>query len=182
MVFRETAVAGALIVDVEPDSDERGLFARTFDAFVFRERGLSGDIVQCSTSFNRQAGTLRGLHYQAAPRGECKLVRCTAGTVYDVVVDLRTESPTYRSWTAVELSSENRSAVYVPRGVAHGFQTLEEGSELLYMIDRPFEPSAARGVRWDDPAFGIEWPAAPCGRTMSERDRSYPDYAVSPDA
>jgi dTDP-4-dehydrorhamnose 3,5-epimerase len=176
MLFRELRIAGAWTVEVEPSTDERGMFARTFDAALFEERGLSPEVVQCSTSFNERAGTLRGLHYQDAPHGECKLVRCTAGAVYDVLVDLRPESPAHRSWEAVELSSENRRAVYVPRGVAHGFQTLVDGTELLYMIDRPFEPSAARGVRWDDPAFGIEWPEPPGTRIMSERDLSFPDY------
>jgi dTDP-4-dehydrorhamnose 3,5-epimerase len=176
MVFTETAVAGAWVVDVEPVSDERGMFARTFDAELFRERGLSAELSQGSTSYNRRAGTLRGLHYQADPHAECKLVRCTAGAVYDVCVDLRPDSPTHRGWAAVELSAENRRAVYLPRGVAHGFQTLEDGSELLYLIDRPYEPGAARGVRWDDPAFAIEWPEPAGERTISERDRSFADY------
>jgi dTDP-4-dehydrorhamnose 3,5-epimerase len=176
MLFRETGIAGAWIVDVEPSSDERGMFARTFDALLFEERGLSADVVQCSTSFNPRAGTLRGLHYQADPHAECKLVRCTAGAVYDVLVDLRAESSTRGRWEATELSSESRRAVYVPHGVAHGFQTMVDGSELLYMIDRPFEPSAARGVRWDDPAFAIEWPEPAGARVISERDRSFADY------
>lgn len=179
MRFRETRIAGAWIIDVEPSSDERGMFARTFDAAVFEERGLSPDVVQCSTSLNPRAGTLRGLHYQADPHAECKLVRCTAGAVYDVLVDLRPDSPAHGLWEALELSSENRRALYVPRGVAHGFQTLVDGSELLYMIDRPFEPSAARGVRWDDPAFGIDWPEPRGPRVMSERDRSFPAFAVN---
>lgn len=173
MLLREMSIAGAWIVDVAPSSDERGMFARTFDAAVFEERGLSSDMVQSSTSYNSRAGTLRGLHYQDPPHAECKLVRCTAGAVYDVLVDLRSDAP---RWEAVELSAENRRAVYVPGGVAHGFQTLVDGSELLYMIDRPFEPSAARGVRWDDPAFGIDWPEPRGARTMSERDRSFPAY------
>lgn len=179
MVFRATAVDGAWVVEVEPAADDRGMFARTFDAEVFREHGLSGEVVQCSTSFNHRAGTLRGLHYQAAPHAECKLVRCTAGAAYDVIVDLRRDSPTHLRWAAVELSGENRRAVYVPRGVAHGFQTLVDGSEMLYMIDRPFVPEAARGVRWDDPAFGIEWPDPGGERTLSERDRGFPDYGLS---
>ena len=176
MQFRETRIAGAWIVDVEPSQDERGMFARTFDSAGFDERGLSLEVVQSSTSLNIRAGTLRGLHYQEGPHAERKLVRCTAGAVYDVLVDLRPDSPTHGQWDALELSSENRRAVYVPRGVAHGFQTLTDGSELLYMIDRPFEPSAARGVRWDDPAFGIDWPEPPGERIMSERDRSFAAY------
>jgi dTDP-4-dehydrorhamnose 3,5-epimerase len=182
MVFRETAIRGAWVIDVEPTSDDRGLFARTFDAKTFAKRGLSADVVQCSTSFNPRAGTLRGLHYQVGAHAECKLVRCTAGAVYDVLVDLRPDSPTHRHWYVVELASDRRNAVYIPRGVAHGFQTLVDGSELLYLIDRSYEPPAARGVRWDDPAFAIEWPDPPGDRIMSERDLGYPDYAVSRDA
>jgi dTDP-4-dehydrorhamnose 3,5-epimerase len=181
MVFRELAVAGAWVVEVEAAADDRGMFARTFDADVFRARGLSAEMVQCSTSFNRRAATLRGLHYQAAPHAECKLVRCTAGAVYDVIVDLRPDSPSHARWAAVELSSDNRRAVYVPRGVAHGFQTLVDASELLYMIDTPYVAEAARGVRWDDPAFGIEWPDPGGERTLSDRDRGFPDYEPRPD-
>jgi dTDP-4-dehydrorhamnose 3,5-epimerase len=177
MLFEEISIPGAWVIQIEPSVDDRGLFARTFDGEKFAERGLSPNIVQCSISVNPRAATLRGLHYQEGKHAECKLVRCTAGAVYDVLVDLRPESPTHRRWHGIELSSETRTAVYVPRGVAHGFQTLIDGSELLYMIDRPFEPAAARGVRWDDPAFGIEWPIPARERTMSERDRSYPDYA-----
>jgi dTDP-4-dehydrorhamnose 3,5-epimerase len=177
MLFRETEIPGAWVIDAEPSRDERGTFTRTFDADAFAEHGLSTDVVQCSTSLNTHAATVRGLHYQVEPHAECKLVRCTAGAVYDVLVDLRPDSPTHRRWYAVELSSDRGNAVYVPRGVAHGFQTLVDGSELLYMIDRPFEPAAARGVRWDDPAFAIEWPQPPGERTIAERDRSYPDYA-----
>ena len=182
MLFRETAVAGAWVVEVEPSSDERGMFARTFDADLFRERGLSAEMVQSSTSFNHREATLRGLHLQAPPHEECKLVRCTAGAAYDVVLDLRPDSPTHLRWDAVELSGENRRAMYVPRGVAHGFQTLVDGTELLYMIDRPFVAEAARGVRWDDPAFGIRWPEPGRARTISERDRGFPAHAVSPGA
>jgi dTDP-4-dehydrorhamnose 3,5-epimerase len=174
MRFGETPVAGAWVIDVEPSSDARGLFARTFDAGLFAERGLSATLAQCSTSYNHRAGTLRGLHYQADPHAECKLVRCTAGAAFDVLLDLRPDSPSYRRWHGVELSSANRRSVYAPRGVAHGFQTLLDGSELLYLIDVPFAPDSARGVRWDDPAFAIEWPAAPT--TVSERDATYPDF------
>lgn len=182
MRFEETPVAGAWVIELEPSVDERGLFARTFDAELFAERGLSAGLVQCSMSVNRLAGTLRGLHYQAEPHGECKVVRCTAGAAFDVIVDLRPDSPTYRAWHGVELSRESRRSVYVPRGVAHGFQTLEDGSELLYMIDVPFAPESVRGVRWDDPAFGVEWPDPPGARVMSDRDRSFPDYVPEPAA
>jgi dTDP-4-dehydrorhamnose 3,5-epimerase len=176
-VFHETTIPGAWVIDVEPAGDERGDFARTFDAAEFAARGLSPDVVQCNTSSNVRAGTVRGMHYQAGDAAECKLVRCTAGSVYDVMVDLRPESPAHTCWYAVELSSERRNAVYVPRGVAHGFQTLVDRSELLYMIDRGYDGDAARGVRWDDPAFAIEWPAPPGERIISERDRGFADYA-----
>jgi dTDP-4-dehydrorhamnose 3,5-epimerase len=178
MHFGETPLAGLLTIDVDASSDERGLFARTFDADAFAARGLSTDFPQCSTSFNVRAGTLRGLHYQAGAHAESKLVRCTAGAAYHVVVDLRPESNTHRRWHAVELTAQNRRALYVPRGVAHGYQTLVDGTELLYMIDRRFEPSAARGVRWDDPAFGVVWPEPPGPRTISDRDRGFPDHVT----
>jgi dTDP-4-dehydrorhamnose 3,5-epimerase len=174
MRFAETGIAGAWIVDVEPAEDERGLFARTFDAAEFAERGLSTAVVQCSTSFNARTGTLRGLHLQTGEHAENKLVRCTAGAAYDVIVDLRPGSPTRAQWRSVELTAQNRRAVYVPRGVAHGFQTLVDGTELLYAIDTPFEPAAASGVRWDDPGLAIDWPPAPGGRTISARDAGLP--------
>ena len=177
MRFEEAPIPGAWVIDVEPASDPRGLFARVFDATEFAQRGLSAAFAQASTSFNHRAGTLRGLHYQADPHGECKLVRCTAGSAFDVMVDLRADSPTHRAWHAVELSAEDRRAVYVPPGVAHGFQTLTDGCELLYLIDVPYVPEAARGVRWDDPAFRIEWPDA--GELIiNERDRTYPDFIL----
>jgi dTDP-4-dehydrorhamnose 3,5-epimerase len=182
VILRETGITGAWAIDVEPSSDERGLFARTFDADVFAEHGLNAGVAQCSTSFNTLAGTLRGLHYQVGEHAESKLVRCTAGAVYDVLLDLRPGSPTHLRWNSVELSSDSRNAVYVPGGVAHGFQTLVDGSELLYMMDRAFEPEAARGVRWDDPAFAIDWPGPPGERIMSARDRGYPDYGGDPRA
>jgi dTDP-4-dehydrorhamnose 3,5-epimerase len=179
VVFRETPVAGAWVVDPEPSVDERGSFARVFDAELFAAHGLSPGVVQCSVSLNTRSGTLRGLHYQADPHAESKLVRCTAGSVYDVVLDLRPHSSSYLRWHAVELTSENRRSLYVPAGTAHGFQTLVDGAELTYMMDAPFVAAAARGVRWDDPAFAIEWPSPSAERTISERDRSYPDYRAS---
>ena len=176
MRFTETPVPGAFVVDLDRHVDERGSFARTFDRFEFAARGLEPAVVQCSTSFNARAGTLRGLHYQAAPHGEPKLVRCTRGAVFDVIVDLRRDLATHRRWFGVELSADSGRALYVPTGVAHGFQTLRDRSEVLYMMGHEYVPSAAAGVRWDDPAFGIEWPPAE-RRVMSERDRTYPDYA-----
>jgi dTDP-4-dehydrorhamnose 3,5-epimerase len=144
----------------------------------FASRGLDTRVDQCSTSFNAREGTLRGMHYQVAPHGESKLVRCTRGAIYDVAVDLRPDSSTYLGWFGLELSADNGCALFVPEGCAHGFQTLADTSEVLYQISTPFVPDAARGVRWDDPAFGIEWPAAPPGgRTMASRDAGYPDFA-----
>jgi dTDP-4-dehydrorhamnose 3,5-epimerase len=133
-------------------------------------------VVQMSTSFNRRAGTLRGMHFQAEPHGEDKLVRCTRGAVFDVAVDLRADSPTLHRWHGVELSADNGIALWIPRGFAHGFQTLTNGAEVLYAMSTPFVPGSGRGVRWDDPAFGIAWPEPPPGgRTMSDRDAAYPD-------
>lgn len=178
MRFHETPVAGALVVESEPIEDERGYFARTFSSEEFAAHGLDERVDQCSTSFNARAGTLRGLHYQAAPHGEAKLVRCTRGAIYDVAVDLRSDSSSYMSWVGVELSADNGRALFVPDGCAHGFQTLVDASEVLYQISTPYVPTAARGVRWDDPAFRIEWPLAPPeGRIMSSRDARYPDFA-----
>ncbi|MEA2391975.1 MAG: dTDP-4-dehydrorhamnose 3,5-epimerase [Solirubrobacteraceae bacterium] len=177
MRFAETPLTGAFVVEIEPHADERGVFARTFDEAAFAERGLVARFPEHSTSFNARAGVTRGMHYAAAPHEEVKLVRCTRGAVHDVLVDLRPDSPTFRAWHAEELTAENRRALYVPRGLAHGFQALEDGSEVLYLIDSPYEASAARGVRWDDPAFGIDWPVAP-ERILSERDRTWPDFAA----
>jgi dTDP-4-dehydrorhamnose 3,5-epimerase len=175
VIFRETPIPGAFVVEPERIEDERGFFARTWCEREFREHGLDPRLAQCSVSFNRRAGTLRGMHYQAAPHGEAKLVRCTMGAIYDVVVDLRPDSPAFRRWTAVELSARNRRMLYIPEGLAHGFQTLEPDTEVFYQISEFYHPGSARGVRWNDPAFGIEWPEA-AERVMSERDAAYPDF------
>lgn len=174
MIFTATAIPGAFVVDPEPQLDERGLFARVFARDDFESRGLAATVVQCSVSWNAKRATLRGMHYQEAPYGECKLVRCTSGALYDVIVDLRAESPAYLRWVAVELTAENRRALYVPEGVAHGFETLADGTEVFYQISQAHHPAAARGVRWDDPAFAIRWPEPP--QVVSERDRLYPDF------
>jgi dTDP-4-dehydrorhamnose 3,5-epimerase len=164
--LRETPLAGVRVVEPELIEDDRGAFARTFDA---AELGFS--VAQCSTSFNRRAGTLRGLHWQADPHGEHKLVRCTAGAIFDVAVDLREGSATFHEWFGIELSAENRLALLVPPGCAHGFQTLTDGAEVFYTMDVGHQPGAARGARWDDPAFGVRWPEPPAsGRVMSEAD------------
>jgi dTDP-4-dehydrorhamnose 3,5-epimerase len=174
MRFVSTAVDGAWIVEPTIHPDERGLFARTWDSEAFAEEGLNARIVQCSTSWNRVAGTLRGLHYQIAPHEEAKLVRCTAGAMFDVAVDLRRASATYRHWCGVTLSAENRLALYVPEGCAHGYLTLVDGTEVLYQMSEAYAPNAARGVRWNDPSFSIDWPAEIV--MINERDAAYPDF------
>jgi dTDP-4-dehydrorhamnose 3,5-epimerase len=179
VIFRETEIAGVVVIELEPHVDERGVFTRTFDAELFDREGLCSRVVQCSSSFNPRAGTLRGMHYQLEPHAECKLVRCCKGCVYDVVVDLRRGVPTHGRWLGVELSERNRLCLLVPEGVAHGFQTLEDDSEVHYQITTAHAPEASRGVRWDDPAFAIRWPEPPGGeRIMSARDRAYPSYAL----
>ncbi|HZL48554.1 MAG TPA: dTDP-4-dehydrorhamnose 3,5-epimerase [Solirubrobacteraceae bacterium] len=175
MKFIETPLPGAWVIELEALGDERGWFARTFDAEEFRARGLDADVVQCNASFNAQRDTLRGMHYQAAPHGESKLVRCVRGAIFDVAVDLRADSPTCRGWHGVELSAENRRAFYIPAGLAHGFQTLTDDCEVLYQMGYRYMPEAARGVRWDDPALAIDWPSPAGERTVSERDLAYPD-------
>lgn len=172
-----TPLSGAFVVEQERRVDERGYFARTFDAEVFVAVGGDGRVAQCNTSFNTKAGTLRGMHFQAAPYGEAKLVRCTRGAIFDVLVDLRDESPTRLQWFGAELSQENGRGLFIPDGFAHGFQTLTDDAEVSYQMSVPFQDGAGRGVRWDDPAFGIEWPEAPTGgRTISQRDATYPDF------
>jgi len=167
-----TDLEGVHVIEVEPFADERGLFARTFDADVFRAAGLATNILQCSTSYNKTAFTLRGLHYQIGGQEEIKLVRCTRGRVFDVAVDVRPESRSYLRWTSSELSAVNRRSLYIPAGFAHGLLTLEPDSEVLYQIDTAHALSAARGLRWNDPALAIEWPGNP--RVLSEWDASLP--------
>jgi dTDP-4-dehydrorhamnose 3,5-epimerase len=173
MRFEPLELEGAYVIEVEARHDERGLFARTWSADAFAERGLVSTWAETSTSYNRAAGTLRGLHWQDEPRPEVKLVRCTRGAAFDVIVDLRAGSSTYRRWTALELTADNRRAVYVPEGFAHGFQTLADDTELLYDISTPYVAELARGVRWDDPSLGVRWPDCE-RRVISERDRRLP--------
>jgi dTDP-4-dehydrorhamnose 3,5-epimerase len=170
--FLPTPLGGACVIELQQLDDERGFFARSFCRREFEAQGLDPDIAQCNVSFSRRRGTLRGLHYQAEPHAEAKLVRCTQGAIWDVIVDLRPDSPSFRRWHAVELSAANRLALYVPKGFAHGFQTLADDSEVLYLMSQFHRPDAARGLRWDDPALAIRWPLA--DPQMSDRDRDFP--------
>jgi dTDP-4-dehydrorhamnose 3,5-epimerase len=176
MQFIQTELSGVWVIGLDRIVDERGWFARSFDAEEFAERGMSAEVAQCNVSSNAREGTLRGMHFQADPHGESKLVRCVRGAIYDVAVDLRPEQPTHCRWHGVELSAENRLALYIPAGMAHGFQTLSDDCEVLYQMGRRYVPDAARGVRWDDPAFAIQWPPAVAGRTIAQKDREYPDF------
>jgi dTDP-4-dehydrorhamnose 3,5-epimerase len=173
VIFEKTALAGAWIIDVELARDERGGFARTFCEREFAAHGLATRFPQCNVSTNRKAGTLRGMHYQLPPHAEVKLVRCTRGSILDVIVDLRSGSPTRLDWIALELSAATRRALYVPEGFAHGFLTLEDDTEVFYQMGAFHEPGAARGFRWDDPLFAIGWPRRPA--VISARDAGYPD-------
>jgi dTDP-4-dehydrorhamnose 3,5-epimerase len=177
MIFIETKLNGSFIIDPERNEDERGFFARTWCQRELAEHDLNSNLAQCSISFNRKKGTLRGMHYQIAPHEEAKLVRCTRGAIYDVIIDLRPGSPTFTQWVAAELSATNHRMMYVPEGFAHGFQTLEDETEVFYQISEFYAPEYARGARWNDPMFGIQWPSA--DRTISTRDATYPDFALS---
>lgn len=176
MIFTETKLSGAFIVEPERFSDERGFFARTWCQREFAAHGLSVALVQCNVSVNTRRGTLRGMHYQSAPHAEVKLVRCTAGAIYDVIIDLRPASPTFTQWVAVELTAANQRALYIPEGMAHGFQTLADHSEVFYQMSEFYYPDLACGVRWDDPAFGVTWPVAE--RIISVRDAGYGDFRL----
>lgn len=175
MIFKPTTLSGAYVIAPERHEDSRGHFARTFCAREFAERGLETRIEQCSVSFNLRKGTLRGMHYQAHPFEEVKVVRCNRGAIYDVIIDLRSGSPSFKKHFAIELDENNGEALYIPVGFAHGFQTLSDRTEVFYQMSCSYSAEHARGVRWDDPAFGISWP--PDDRTILERDRSYPDFA-----
>ena len=175
MKFVETPLAGAYVIELEPIHDERGFFARTWCSEKLMVHGLVAEIAQCSLSRNTRRGTLRGLHFQRPPHEETKIVHCVAGAIFDVIVDLRPQSPTHARWFGVELDAESGRALYVPKGFAHGFQTLQEETDVEYSISVPYAPEYADGVAWDDPQFGIEWPAA-TSRVISERDLSWPRY------
>lgn len=175
MKFIPASLAGAYVVEPERLEDERGYFARTFCRDEFAAHGLNPELVQCNVSFNAKKGTLRGMHYQTKPHEEAKLVRCTRGAIFDVIIDIRPESPTFRNWFAVELSAANGRMLYVPEGFAHGFQALEDGSEVFYQMSERYAPESARGIRWNDPAFGVRWPLP--DPVVSQRDAAFVDFA-----
>ena len=172
MKFIETPLAGLNLIEIEPRTDDRGFFARSFCVDEFHAQSLERTVAQCNISFNEKAGTLRGLHFQAEPHGEAKLVRCTRGGIFDVAVDIRPGSDTYLKWYAAELTSENRRMMFIPQGFAHGFQTLMDESEVSYVMFEKYYPESARGLRWDDPKLGIRWPLAK--QIISDKDRTYP--------
>lgn len=177
MLFHETTLPGVFLIEPERKEDERGYFARTWCKKEFTDRGLCGGWAQISLSFNRRRGTLRGMHFQVKPHEEIKLVQCVRGAIYDVALDLRRDSPTYLKWFAAELSPENGRMLYIPKGLAHGFQTLVDGSEVLYNIAEYYRPESSRGVRWNDPAFAIAWPIAE--PILSPRDQGWPDFNLT---
>ncbi len=174
MKFIETELRGAYVLELEMRGDERGFFARTWCRQEFEDHGLVAEVVQQNTSVSRFRGTLRGMHFQAAPDQETKLVRCTKGALYDVIIDLRPESPTYKKWLGVELNEDNYRMFYVPRDFAHGFLTLSDNTEATYLVSAFYAPQSEGGIRYDDPAIGIQWPAAIS--TISDKDASWPDF------
>lgn len=173
MIFRETKLNGVYLIELEKREDKRGFFARSFCREEFEKHRLNPNVIQCNVSFNAKKSTLRGMHFQLAPYEEAKLVRCTQGSIYDVCIDLRPYSSTFKQHYAVVLSGRQYNMLYIPEGFAHGFQTLEDDTEIFYQMSQVYHPEAARGIRWDDPELGIEWPAA-TERIISEKDRSYP--------
>jgi dTDP-4-dehydrorhamnose 3,5-epimerase len=175
VIFTETKLKGAFIVELECIADERGFFARTFCQKEFEAHKLDPCVRQCNISFNKKKGTLRGMHYQVAPYEEAKLVQVTRGAIYDVILDLRPDSTTYKQWAAVELTASNRKMLYIPKSLAHGFQTLEDDTEVFYQMSQFYAPQCARGVRWDDPAFNIQWPLTD-ELIISAKDQRYPDF------
>lgn len=176
MIFKETRLKGAYVIELEQVPDERGFFARSFCQKEFEEHGLNSRIVQCNISYNKKKGTLRGMHYQVAPYEEAKVVSCISGAIYDVIIDLRPESETYRHWFAVELSGNNFKMLYIPEGFAHGFQTLKDNTIVFYQMSEFYHPECARGVRWNDSAFRITWPEVNSRHIISDKDQSYLDY------
>ena len=178
MIFNETELKGAYVIDLERFEDKRGFFSRSWCKEEFKKHGLNDRLIQCNISFNKKAGTLRGMHFQIHPYEEAKLVRCTMGSIFDVIIDLRKNSPSYKKYLGITMTSENRKMLYVPEGFAHGFLTLEDKTEIFYQMSEFYAPECARGYRWNDPAFGIKWPQNVS--VISERDRDYPDYPINP--
>jgi dTDP-4-dehydrorhamnose 3,5-epimerase len=174
MIFNKTDFKGVFIIDLEKQTDERGFFARTWDMKKFEENGLNSKLVQCNVSFNKKKGTLRGMHYQVAPYEEAKLIRCTRGKIFDAIIDLRPESNTFKQWFGIDISDENYKMLYIPEGFAHGFQTLEDNTEVFYQMSEMYMPDYARGIRYDDGMFDIKWPITP--PIISEKDRIYPSF------
>jgi len=175
MIYHETPIAGVYLIELEKHGDERGFFARVFCANEFREHGLATSFVQVNDSLSAERGTLRGMHYQLPPSAETKIVRCVRGALWDVILDVRDGSPTFGKWFGAELTADNRRMMYVPRGFAHGFITLVDETEAFYFADEFYAPELERGIRWNDPAFGIQWPIDPV--VLSEKDRSHPGFA-----
>ncbi len=180
MIFRETRLAGVFVIEPERLEDPRGFFARTWCREEFANRKLSTELVQCNVSYNVRKGTLRGMHYQEDPHAEIKLVRCTRGAIHDVVVDLRPTSPTFRQWVGVDLTADNRLALYIPEGFAHGFLTLQDDCEVFYQMSEFYHPECARGLRWDDPALGIVWPSDVS--VIADKDRHFLLLETGPEA
>jgi dTDP-4-dehydrorhamnose 3,5-epimerase len=174
LIFIETALKGAFVIEMQKLEDERGFFARAFCEREFAAHGMTSTIAQCNVSYNLRKGTLRGMHYQAAPFEETKVVRCTQGAIFDVIIDLRPESPTYKNWICVDLSAQNCRMLYVPANFAHGFETLDDKTEVFYQMSQFYSSEHSRGLRWNDPAFEIRWPIEP--QVVHERDRNYPDF------
>jgi dTDP-4-dehydrorhamnose 3,5-epimerase len=174
MIFSETKLKGAYTLELKKIEDERGFFARSWCQKEMEEHGLTAQVVQTNVSFNPEKGTLRGMHYQVAPYEESKLVRCTRGAIFDVIIDLRPDSPTYKQWYGAELTADNYKMMFVPEGFAHGYLTLEDNSEVTYQVSQFYAPGAEQGIRWDDPAFSIEWPITP--QLISEKDKAHPDF------
>jgi len=176
MIFHETKLKGVFEIHIEPNTDDRGFFARSWCQKEFEDHGLNPRLVQCNISRNARKGTLRGMHYQAEPNPEAKLVRCTAGSIYDVALDIRPNSPTFGQWFGTVLTAENHHMLFIPNGCAHGLLTLEDNTEIFYQMSEFYHPELSRGVRWNDPAFKIAWPAAV--EVISDRDRAYPDFEI----
>ena len=175
IIFREARLRGAFVIEPEIFEDERGFFGRSFSEKEFEAHGINPRMAECNISFNKRRYTIRGMHFQSPPHAQAKLVRCTRGAIYDVIIDLRPDSPTFKQWIGEELTAENRRMLYVPKGFAHGFQTLEDNTEIFYQVSDFYASASCGGVRWNDPAFAIRWPSTD-GITINQRDKTYPDF------